>query len=395
MATLPLGYDRRAAPDRMKGSRMTRPSRTTRPSRPALALAALLALAGPARAQSADLAPDDDRDAPAEAAPAAPAPARDPGVVRLATYNVENWRTHFEAFHASKDDAVKAAMKSLKGTAGEDVMENLRYANDEDQWEIAQVLLDPAFSPDVLVVQEGPPQSDLDYFNKKWLEGMYATVIVFPSNTTRDQNLCALLKPGFRVVETRDKYHDEPDTIENKYGDKLFARGPAFLLVEAPTGYRFWVGTTHQKSKGGNSTEVTAWRNREAARTHEIMTQLAAEGPAGVILMGDTNDELGLQGYEVNPGSGGDATASLVGPPADGFVLETKPLIDAGAFSYGGYFKTDYRSFIDQIVVSPGAAAEVVGVGVNATPVAAMASDHYPVYVDLKPNGAAPTARAE
>ena len=102
-----------------------------------------------------------------------------------------------------------------------------------------------------------------------------------------------------------------------------------------------------------------------------------------------------MQGYEVNPGSGGDATASLVGPASDGFVLATKPLIDAGAYSFGGYFKSDFRSFIDHAVVSPAAADYVEAVGVIAGDKAAVASDHYPVYLDLRPAPATPTARAD
>ena len=44
------------------------------------------------------------------------------------------------------------------------------------------------------------------------------------------------------------------------------------------------------------------------------------------MLLGDMNDSLGMDEYE--PEGGGDAIMNLVGPPADGLILLTKPLAD-------------------------------------------------------------------
>src|SRR3954454_6090872 len=145
--------------------------------------------------------------------------------------------------------------------------------------------------------------------------------MTFPTNTTRNQHLCMLLKPGFKVIEKRDKYYLEKDTVENSRGERLFARGPAFVLVETPGGYQFWVGVTHQKSKSGNSVDVTKWRIRECARTHQILKELehSGKGNGDVLFMGDMNDELGYQEFEQE--AGGDAIATLVGPKEDGLVL--------------------------------------------------------------------------
>jgi endonuclease/exonuclease/phosphatase family metal-dependent hydrolase len=151
------------------------------------------------------------------------------------------------------------------------------------------------------------------------------------------------------------------------------------------------VGVTHQKSKSGNNAEITAWRNREAKRTHEIMKQLEAAGPSDVVLLGDMNDELGIQEYEQQ--AGGDVVTNLVGPPSDGFILATKRLIDAGQISYGGYWRPDHRSFIDQIVISKSMQPEVREVNVFTDGLARASSDHYPVYVKLETTPTSPTTQ--
>jgi hypothetical protein len=192
------------------------------------------------------------------------------------------------------------------------VIEHEKRQNDKENWAISLVITDERFSPDILAIEECAEQTDLDYFNRRWLRGMYETVIVFPSNTNRRQNVALMLKPGFKVLDRKDQYHNEPDP-DAIAGDKLFARGPAFLLVESPSGYKFWVGVTHQKSKRGTRTdeEVAAlggadaadakkptkeeqaemnvnsakWRIRESKRTHQIMTELEKAGPTDVVLM--------------------------------------------------------------------------------------------------------------
>lgn len=299
--------------------------------------------------------------------------------IRLATYNIEHFNDHFRGFHMEQAAATQPASPETS-----DLIAFIKRANNENQWEIAQVLLDPDFSPDILAVEEGPEQSDLDFFNKKWLNGLYQTVIVFPSNSTYHQTVCLLLKPGFKVLDRKDQYFKEPDTGHNARGSALFARGPAFLLVQAPTGYTFWVGATHQKSKSGNSLEVTQWRNREAARTHAIVKELEHTSHHDVILLGDFNDSLGADDYEKDPTSGGDAMTTLVGPSADGFVLATKPLADKGANSFHGYYNTKYRELIDHALLTPEMAPRLKTVEIFRTnPFTMVASDHYPVLVTI------------
>src|SRR5690606_27168463 len=146
----------------------------------------------------------------------------------------------------------------------------------------------------------------------------------------------------------QDQYYLEPDPTNPAH--RLFARGPAFCLVETPAGHQFWVGTTHQKSRFEDSLEATQWRNRESTRTRKIMQQLSADGHRPVILLGDMNASQGMQGFEAKAGA--DAIAELIGPADSGLSLATAALGDSGAFSFGGYWRTAHRTLIDHVVVN-------------------------------------------
>ena len=113
------------------------------------------------------------------------------------------------------------------------------------------------------------------------------------------------------------------------------------------------------------------------------MRQLRDAGPKDVILLGDCNDELGIQSYELE--GGGDVMENLAGPPADGFVLLTRPMAQTGQASFMGYWKDRYRSLIDHVVMSREMTGDVQDVRVFDSPWARVASDHLPVYVDLLP----------
>jgi hypothetical protein len=297
--------------------------------------------------------------------------------ITVATYNIEHFAGHFLARR------VAATRPSVaKNPEAQDLMESERRHEDEDNWETAQVILDPSFFPDILAVQEGCSQADLEYFNHRWLKDAYSTVIVFDSNTDREQTIGLMLKPGFKVIDRKDQYYREPDPIPNVRGNRLFARGPAFLLVEAPSGYRFWIGTNHQKSKSDNSVEVTQWRNREAVRTHQIIKEVEKAGPSDVIFLGDMNDEPGIQMYEMQ--AGGDAIANLVGSTSDGILLATSKLAEAGKISYFGYSRTDHRSLIDHIFVTASVKDQIEDVQVFQNGFTAVASDHCPVMMRFR-----------
>src|SRR5204862_2853678 len=126
--------------------------------------------------------------------------------ITVATYNVEHFENHFEGHRLG-------TLKEAKEDGPlKDAVEILKHENDKDNWEVASVITAKQFNPDMLVIEEGCSQSNLEYFNKRWLHNAYETVIVFPTNTDRQQNLCMLLKPDFKILERHDEYHLEKDT---------------------------------------------------------------------------------------------------------------------------------------------------------------------------------------
>lgn len=308
--------------------------------------------------------------------------------IRIATYNIENWRFRFDVRELLEWAKTQPQSEQLN-----QLIRSERNQDDEDNWEIAETIRSPGVNADILVFQEGCNQEDLEYFNKRWLNGMYATVRVFKTNTGRGQNTGILLKPGFELLEVREDYHLEKDSVSKdwmKSGDdaeesvvrenRLFARGPAFAKIKSPNGYVFWVGTNHQKSKSGNNVQVAAWRLREAKRTQQIITELARDG-TDVVFGGDMNDELGIQEFETE--AGGDAIAALAGSPSQ-TILATRVLAEKGEISFGGYWRDRYRSLIDHFVVSASLKDRIVDVHVYRDGLAPAASDHYPVVLTIR-----------
>lgn len=341
-----------------------------------LAACALVTIATTSFAQEAN----DDRaaeaaDAPKPAAVAAVAPGT-PVPLRIMTMNTEWW---VNVFLPKK---VLATTRSIKPPLPEDVIEvlkNARAASDEENWEIARNIL--AVQPDVMVFQEGCAIEDLTWFNNQMLRNYFEAVHVFKTNDERGQNTGILVKAGFKVLEFREDYHNEPDTNDvNPRGDKLFARGPGFAKIKAPNGTEFWVGTNHTKSKSGNSVEVTKWRIAESRRTNQIIAELKKAGPAPVFFLGDMNDELGYQEFEQE--AGGSSVEATAGTGADALLVLTKSLAESGAISYHGGRAGRHHSFIDHAFATPEAAKWVKEVHVFNGELADVASDHYPVVVN-------------
>jgi endonuclease/exonuclease/phosphatase family metal-dependent hydrolase len=297
--------------------------------------------------------------------------------ITLVSYNIENFRENFAGHRLAQ----RATTQPDWPEEFRELIERKRREDNRTNWILSEVIRHPRVNADVLVIQESAGHEDLAFFNRRWLEGMYETILVFPTNTTRDQHLSMMLKPGFRVIEQRH-FHDVPDVQDvNPESDRLFARGPAFVLVESPGGYRFWIGTTHQKSKSGNSIQATRWRNAEAVMTRQIIKRLREHGPSDVILMGDMNDEWGFQEFEME--GGGDTIANLVGPEEDGLKLLTLPLAQAGEIS----FNSRFRNLIDHAVATESMAQRVREVRIFRDGFAPAASDHFPLVVVIEANG--------
>ncbi|HEV7301869.1 MAG TPA: endonuclease/exonuclease/phosphatase family protein [Tepidisphaeraceae bacterium] len=344
----------------------------------------------------------------------------------VASYNIENFHANFSG-HRKLQAARKQPLDdpAAKRERDEAIREETAM-NEEDQWEIAETITDPAFNPDILLIQEGPLQADLEYFNRRWLKEAYTTVIQLPTNVNPDrpQTLCIMMKPGFEIVDRRDQYFKEVDVVPNDRDNRLFARGPSFLKVRTPSGYEFWIGNTHQKSKGvrlpardGNAAgegsgatdeaspteaastsqpeqesasemrtrmerEAAEWRFREAARTHQIIKELEAAGPTDVMLVGDMNDDVGMDKTEKLLGH--DGMAALIGPPDAGLILATQKLIGDEQISFGGYWRPRYRSLIDHVVTTKSMGDQIADIKIFTGSLARVASDHYPVVVKVK-----------
>ena len=137
---------------------------------------------------------------------------------------------------------------------------------------------------------------------------------------------------------------------------------------------------------------MTAWRNREATRVHQIQKEIAAAGPADVIYLGDCNDENGItDDFEKGNEFGGDTITNLVGPAEDKYVLLTKPLLARQEISFGGYWSDRFRSLIDHAVATPEMATRVKDISIFTEKLAPVASDHYPVTVVIEAREAATT----
>lgn len=299
----------------------------------------------------------------------APPAEREAGAVRVVSWNVENFSQNFTAYALEKkygqNDAIPDDLKEF--------ISYERRADNEENYEVAEVI--KALAPDILCVQESATLRDLAYFNENWLGEYFGTIQQLPTNSDREQNLTIMLRPGFEVVKMETLY-ETPDTNDfNDRGDRLFARGAGFVLVKGPDGEQFWVGNTHQKSKGGNSVTTTRWRNLEATTTRDKAIELSESAP--VLLVGDMNDDLGVGEFEAE--AGGDVIANL----SMGMTLLTRELAEAGVDSFKGYGSTRYAGLIDHAVASENMTPFVKDVSVFTGSLTASASDHYPLIVEL------------
>lgn len=302
--------------------------------------------------------------------------------VKVATYNVERFMSKFDQF-------------LLPERARE---QQEQWDDEEDLYEIARTIKLPDFDADIIAFEEAGTQPTLEMFNHDWLGGKYAFVRAFETNSP-GQHVAIMAKPGFEVLEVRDQVYLETDPVKDDsldyakrdYGglelNRLFPRGPGFVKFRTPGGQVIWVGATHVKSKGGNSRAVTAWRIREVQRTRDIVLELASQPDVdGVIMLGDFNDDFGQDRYEEQAGA--DAVATMLAPQPNGqLVSPTQAYVQQhpDVATYHCEIKPPrYRSFIDHVFVTQGLANAVQNTQVISDPIAAVASDHYPVVVTLE-----------
>jgi endonuclease/exonuclease/phosphatase family metal-dependent hydrolase len=251
------------------------------------------------------------------------------------------------------------------------------FRDEEDLYEIARTMNLEKMNADVVLIQEGPTQTMLELFNRKWLKGKYAYVKVFEGNT-EGQYLGMLAREGFKALEVR-VYDKDLNPFNNKL---LFSRGPGFVLMETPGGTKVWLGTTHAKSKTDNSKGITEWRIRELTRTREICGELVKEGKADYVLIGgDFNDDFGKDSFEQSLGQ--DAAEVMVqGTDSEKLICLDERILkeNPDAASYHCEIKpVKFRAFLDHYFVSPALADRLREIYIIEDPIAVVASDHLPL----------------
>ncbi len=302
--------------------------------------------------------------------------------LRVATYNIEHFMRMFD------QEQMPDRSRNLTEL----------FRDDEDLYEVARTLRLERMNAHVVAIQECCSQGLLERFNERRLGGQYAFVKVFAGNVA-GQYLAILAKPGIEPLEVRDQYHLEADSVDDPQlrrvkeraglaaKNLLFSRGPAFVKFKTPGGNVLWIGVTHAKSKYGNSPAVTKWRIRELKRTRQICAELIAKGGTDhLLLCGDFNDDFGMDDVERTVGA--DALAAMLeGDASQKLVCVTRPLVLANPqlASYHCEIKpARYRSFIDHVFASQATAKLVRQVYLADDPIAAVASDHFPVVTVLR-----------
>lgn len=302
------------------------------------------------------------------------------GLVRIATWNIERFDAMFDQIRQPPRTRDRYEM----------------FDDEEDKLEVQLVFDLERFDPDIVVIQECCDQAMLERFNKVWLDGRYDYIKVFKSNTP-GQWVAVMAKPGYEAVELR-QYADEVDPVDDaglrrtkarSYGggNPLFPRGPGFVKFKTPAGSHLWVGSTHIKSKGGNSYAMTKWRARQIQRLREICFELAEDTP-WVYLGGDFNDTFGMDRLEERLGI--DAIAgmldehdgrNMVSPTHQ--LKQRKPELA----TYHAKLKPFDPSFFDHVFLTSALNERLDRARVINQPIAYPASDHLPVVVtvDLRP----------
>lgn len=287
--------------------------------------------------------------------------------VRIGTWNVEHFMKMFD------QDRMPERSRNMTEY----------YADDEQQYEVAATIKSESFDPDILVIQECCDQEMLEYFCEKWFPNRFSYIKVFKCNSD-SQMVAVVAKPGFKALSVKE-YADVKDVVYNSRSgqDKnLFSRGPGFVLFQTPKGNKVWVGSTHTKSKYGNSKKVTEWRIRELEKTRDICAELIKQPDTkNLVILGDFNDDFGKDRYESSIGQ--DAIEVMITGKSDGKLIcldEAVWKADPKVATYHCEIKPPtYRSFIDHVFASPSMAQCVKQTVVIDESIAFAASDHLPL----------------
>lgn len=340
----------------------------------------------PARpAPAAPAADTEEAPAPAGSRPVAPGAvrhgipepiAKPAGVVRIATYNVEN---------------LFAAPKNADGTPGTP-RANQPVKPLEHQKAAAEAIR--KIDADILGLQEIESLETLTAFRDTYLSDLgYAHIASIDAGDDRGIEQSVLSR--YPIVEVKnwphlpigDKHNANRTEKDRVAGGPIeFKRTPLMVTVEVPPAkdagpgakpYRVTLFVVHFKSGRNDG----YWRDREATKTAALAREIESKDPAAnIVILGDFNAK-----------------------PQERPV---RNVLSAGFIDAFGDLPEDakYQTHasdraIDHILLNPNAAAELVketrfvmgvmqraaGVDWRTTePPAGYASDHYPVVIDLK-----------
>ncbi len=277
-----------------------------------------------------------------------PAP-RVPGVVTIATYNVENLFDAVDDPYTGDEGTPpksRAAFERLSATIH-------------------------ALNADVLALQEVENRGILDQFNRVFLSDLgYSRVVLVEGNDARGIDVAVLTRLPVGPVTT----HQYLRFLTDSGREIGFRRDLLQVRIEPPGARPFDVFVTHLKHKEGDADEASLdIRMGEVKAARAILdARLKQEPDARFVLCGDLNDLIDSRPIQHLIGSGPTALRSFHEefPPDRRITFNKEP----------------YRSMIDYILCSPSMARTYVPKsyrileGTQET----SGSDHNPVAIDLK-----------
>lgn len=315
-----------------------------------------------------------------------PAP-RTPGALRVATYNIEN------LFDDADDPALSGRYEDKDMTKPLDDMK-------------AAATAIRSLDADVLALQEIESKEALLWFRDAHLSGMgYDHVVSIDAGDERGIEQAVLSR--FPIVESKNWVRLELGGVHpEKWGNNenfnagkpiVYHRSPLLVTVEVPkpetTGvdgaartqrppYQVTLVVVHHKA----GREGEYWREKEAAKTVELLAAMQKEDPdRNIIWLGDFNATLADPSMRLVTQAGwydvfAEKQKKAIDPATPPNERRNDPLIISHASG----------RIIDHVLLNPAARHEFIAdsafvLGTSMRGRDGYASDHYPVAIDLMP----------